>query len=46
MIVVSENNSLDGYLDHSLSYFNTSDFQVGSAPTVNRTEHEICRLET
>lgn len=30
-------------MNHSLSYFNTSDFQVGSAPTINRTEHEICR---
>lgn len=42
MIVVSENHTLDGYLNSSLSYFNTSDFKVRSAPTANGSV-EICR---
>lgn len=43
-ISVSEDHSLHGYLNSTLSYFNSSDFQVGSAPRfgVNST-HTLCR---
>ncbi|XP_017775817.1 PREDICTED: anoctamin-1-like [Nicrophorus vespilloides] len=42
-VAVSEDHSLEGYLNHSLSYFNTSDFQVGSSPRVGSANESICR---
>ncbi|CAL7952011.1 unnamed protein product [Xylocopa violacea] len=38
---VSDNYSLEGFLDHSLSKFNTSDFKNGTKPTHEQVE--ICR---
>lgn len=43
MIAISDDQSLEGYLDHSLAYFNTSDFQVGSAPRNSSQNVTLCR---
>ena len=41
---LSENHSLNGYLNSSLSYFNTSDFQSQSLPYNSKYHNvEICR---
>ncbi|KAG8224432.1 hypothetical protein J437_LFUL001382 [Ladona fulva] len=40
---VSEDKSLEGFLDHSLSYFNTSDFPPDVAPQNPAYDVEICR---
>ncbi|KRT85881.1 hypothetical protein AMK59_532, partial [Oryctes borbonicus] len=42
-IAYNDNHTLDGYLNHALAYFNTSDFQVLSFPNQSETQHEICR---
>lgn len=40
--MVSPDQSLDGYLNYTLSYFKTSDFQISSAPK-NYSSEEFCR---
>lgn len=40
---VSPDGTLDGYLNHSLSYFHTSDFQSDSAPQNSSYTLEYCR---
>ncbi|XP_078050290.1 anoctamin 1 isoform X1 [Augochlora pura] len=44
-ITVSDNYSLEGFLDHSLSKFNTSELRNGTAPTSLSAHHQIdiCR---
>lgn len=42
-IQVSPDGTLDGYLNHSLSYFRTTDFQPNSAPTNSSSTPEFCR---
>lgn len=39
---ISENHSLDGYLNSSLSYFNTSEFTISRSNIYNQSV-EICR---
>ncbi|KAI4465733.1 ngep-related [Holotrichia oblita] len=41
-VAFSKDHTLDGYLNHSLAYFNTTDFQVASYPN-NSVQYEICR---
>ncbi|CAB3375249.1 Hypothetical predicted protein [Cloeon dipterum] len=42
--VVSENGTLEGYLDFSLATFNVTDFEDGSRPLMLGSEHvEVCR---
>lgn len=42
----SANGTLTGYTDHSLSYFNVSDFPSGTAPTTTLiTGVSMCRSE-
>lgn len=42
----SANGTLNGYTDHSLSYFNVSDFPPGTAPTTTLiTGVSVCRSE-
>ncbi|XP_019864929.1 anoctamin-5 isoform X2 [Aethina tumida] len=41
-MMVSPDQSLDGYLNYTLSYFKTSDFQISSAPK-NYSSEEFCR---
>nr|XP_022909053.1 anoctamin-4 isoform X2 [Onthophagus taurus] len=43
MATVSSDQSLNGYLNFSLSYFNTSDFQVASYPKKSEKNYSICR---
>lgn len=40
---VSDNHSLDGFLEYSLSKFNTSEFENGTSPANNLRHIEICR---
>ncbi|XP_065094795.1 anoctamin-1 [Ochlerotatus camptorhynchus] len=40
---VSSDGSLNGYLNYTLAYFNTSDFQKGSAPFQSHYNVTICR---
>ncbi|KAG4079555.1 hypothetical protein HA402_010387 [Bradysia odoriphaga] len=40
---VSQDGTLNGYLNHSLSYFRTTDFQKGSAPKNSNYTLEFCR---
>lgn len=42
-LFVSADGSLAGYVNHSLSYFNTSDFASGTGPRMPITNHDICR---
>ncbi|XP_047098037.1 anoctamin-1-like isoform X1 [Schistocerca piceifrons] len=42
-LTVSPDHTLKGYLNHSLSYFNTSDFEPGSEPQVGNGDVTICR---
>ncbi|XP_012221258.1 anoctamin-1 isoform X2 [Linepithema humile] len=43
-ITISDNHSLEGFLDHSLSKFNTSDLTNGPQPVINQSiSVEICR---
>ncbi|KAG9429833.1 anoctamin-1-like isoform X4 [Apis mellifera carnica] len=43
-IIVSDNYSLEGFLDHSLSKFNTSDLKNGTEPfSISTQRVEICR---
>lgn len=42
----SANGTMNGYTDHSLSYFNVKDFSPGTAPnTTHITEISMCRSE-
>lgn len=41
--VVSENNNLDGFLNHSLAYFNMSDLEKGNAPYRSEFNITVCR---
>lgn len=40
---VSEDGSLDGYLNFTLSSFNTSDFEKGSEPHASQYNVTVCR---
>ncbi|XP_034248774.1 anoctamin-1-like isoform X2 [Thrips palmi] len=40
---VSENNSLDGFLNHSLAYFNMSDLEKKAAPSRTEFNITVCR---
>ncbi|XP_053689723.1 anoctamin-1 isoform X2 [Sabethes cyaneus] len=42
-LTVSSDGSLNGYLNYTLAYFNTSDFQRGSEPFQSQYNVEICR---
>ncbi|XP_055626952.1 anoctamin-1 isoform X2 [Toxorhynchites rutilus septentrionalis] len=42
-IAVSSDGSLNGYLNYTLSYFNTTDFQKGSEPFQSQYNVTICR---
>ncbi|XP_055538730.1 anoctamin-1 isoform X2 [Wyeomyia smithii] len=42
-LTVSSDGSLNGYLNYSLAYFNTSDFQKGSEPFQSQYNVKICR---
>lgn len=42
-LAVSEHQDLHGFLNHSLAYFNTNDFQVGSAPRNSSYNITLCR---
>ncbi|XP_065163177.1 anoctamin-5 isoform X2 [Atheta coriaria] len=42
-LAVSDDYSLNGYLNNTLSYFNTSDFQVASVPRHSVFNETICR---
>ncbi|KMQ93390.1 transmembrane protein 16a, partial [Lasius niger] len=42
-ITVSDNYSLEGFLEHSLSKFNTSDLKNGTQPSLSQVPVEICR---
>lgn len=39
----SPDGTLNGYLNSSLSYFNTSDFQIGISPKLLNSAVQICR---
>lgn len=39
----SQDGTLNGYLNSSLAYFNTSDFASGSAPIDSKFTTDICR---
>lgn len=42
----SENGTMNGYVEHSLSYFNVTNFPTGSAPTTTLyTGVSMCRSE-
>lgn len=43
MITVSGDYNLNGYLNHTLSYFNTSDFAIRSVPRFSTKNVTICR---
>ncbi|GLV37940.1 subdued [Carabus blaptoides fortunei] len=43
MIEVNKKHNLEGYLNHSLSYFNTSDFLIRSAPRLSVKNVTMCR---
>lgn len=42
-IYVSADGSLNGYVDHSLAYFNTSDFAPGRQPRMPTISYDVCR---
>ncbi|XP_044002725.1 anoctamin-5-like [Aphidius gifuensis] len=42
-LYISDNHSLDGFLEYSLSKFNTSEFEAGTSPANNLRHIEICR---
>jgi len=42
-ITISDKNSLEGFLDHSLSKFNTSELKNGPQSNVMNQSVEICR---
>ena len=42
-MTVSENYSLDGFLEHSLSKYNANDLQDGAEPLSTAQPIEICR---
>ncbi|XP_066991170.2 anoctamin-1 [Anabrus simplex] len=43
VMAVSQDHSLNGFLNHSLSYFDTADLETGSEPAFTRENVTICR---
>lgn len=42
-LAISPNGSLDGYLNHTLAYFNTTNFPEGKQPRAPTENVTICR---
>lgn len=42
-VSISTDGSLNGYLNHTLAYFNTSDFPEGKKPRFSSANVDICR---